>query len=94
MDKEQPKIMKRGFAAMDPEKRREIARIGGAAVSAEKRSFSRDPDLAAACGRKGGSSIDPAKRTFFKDRSLAADAGRKGGLALHTGRRQPKESQP
>jgi len=45
---------KRGFAAMSPEKRREIARLGGAAVPNEKRSFSQSHDLAAKAGRKGG----------------------------------------
>jgi general stress protein YciG len=44
----------RGFAAMDEEKRRAIARKGGAAVPPEKRSFSRDRTLAADAGRKGG----------------------------------------
>jgi general stress protein YciG len=56
MDKDQqqrPKA-KRGFAAMSPEKRREIARKGGASVPSEKRSFSQSPDLAAKAGRKGG----------------------------------------
>lgn len=47
---------KRGFAAMDPEKRREIARRGGAAVPADKRSFAKNRDLAASAGAKGGSS--------------------------------------
>ncbi len=46
----------RGFAAMDPEKRREIARKGGASVNPANRSFSKDRDLAANAGRKGGSS--------------------------------------
>lgn len=50
---DQPKARK-GFAAMDPEKQREIARRGGAAVPAEKRSFSQDRSLAADAGRKGG----------------------------------------
>lgn len=45
---------KRGFASMDPDRRREIARQGGAAVRPEHRSFSQDRDLAAAAGRKGG----------------------------------------
>ena len=47
---------RRGFAAMDPERRREIARKGGASVPGEKRSFTRDRDLADNAGRKGGSS--------------------------------------
>jgi general stress protein YciG len=46
---------RRGFAAMDPERRREIARRGGASVPSEKRSFAQDRDLAASAGRKGGS---------------------------------------
>ena len=45
---------RRGFAAMDPDKRREIARKGGASVPNYKRSFFRDPMLAERAGRKGG----------------------------------------
>jgi general stress protein YciG len=45
----------RGFACMTPERRREIARKGGAAVPANKRSFSKDAKLAASAGSKGGS---------------------------------------
>ena len=41
---------RRGFAAMDPERRREIARRGGASVPSEKRSFAQDRDLAATAG--------------------------------------------
>jgi general stress protein YciG len=44
----------RGFAAMDPQKQREIARKGGESVPPEKRSFSQDRRLAAAAGRTGG----------------------------------------
>lgn len=50
----QPK-MKRGFASMDPERRREIARLGGASVPAEKRAFSQNRDLASTAGKLGGS---------------------------------------
>jgi uncharacterized protein len=45
---------KRGFAAMDPERRREIARRGGSSVPPEKRSFSQNKELAATAGTKGG----------------------------------------
>jgi general stress protein YciG len=48
------KPVRRGFAAMDKERQREIARKGGASVPDEKRSFSQDRDLAASAGRKGG----------------------------------------
>jgi general stress protein YciG len=51
---DQPKKSNRGFAAMDPEKQRAIARKGGESVPHHKRSFSRNHELAAAAGRKGG----------------------------------------
>jgi general stress protein YciG len=70
----------RGFAALSPEKRREIAALGGASVPPQKRAFSKDPELAHYAGAKGGSSVPPEKRTW-KNRELAAAAGRKGGLA-------------
>lgn len=44
----------RGFASMDPERQREIARKGGSSVPADKRSFSQDRQLAAVAGKKGG----------------------------------------
>lgn len=44
----------RGFAAMSLERRREIARKGGASVPSEKRSFACNRDLAVTAGRKGG----------------------------------------
>ena len=47
-----PKAM-RGFAAMSPEKRTAIARLGGAAVPEDKRSFSQNRDLAARAGTLG-----------------------------------------
>jgi uncharacterized protein len=76
----------RGFASMDPEKQREIARKGGMSVPAEKRSFSKNSELAAQAGRKGGQSVDPAKRSFSRDHVLASKAGAKGGHAGHSGR--------
>jgi len=54
---------KRGFAAMDKDRQREIARKGGASVPDEKRSFSQDRDLAAAAGRKGGEASHGGGRT-------------------------------
>jgi general stress protein YciG len=43
----------KGFAAMSPEKRAEIARLGGKAVPAEKRAFSVKEGLASKAGSKG-----------------------------------------
>lgn len=75
----------RGFASMDREKQRAIARKGGESVPNEKRSFSQNPRLAAEAGRKGGLSVSPAKRSFSRNHALASEAGRKGGHASHTG---------
>ena len=52
----------RGFASMDPERQRAIARKGGESVPNEKRSFSQDRSLAAAAGRKGGEASQGTKR--------------------------------
>lgn len=57
----------RGFASMDEERQREIARKGGEAVS-------RNRDHMAAIGRKGGESVS-------RDRDHMASIGRKGGEA-------------
>ena len=76
-----PARSKRGFAAMDRNKQREIASKGGQSVPSEKRSFSKDPELAAEAGRKGGQSVAPQARSFSQNRALAAQAGRKGGEA-------------
>jgi general stress protein YciG len=73
----------RGFASMDREKQRAIARKGGESVPNEKRSFSQNPLLAAEAGRKGGQSVNPAKRSFSQNHELASEAGRKGGHASH-----------
>jgi len=68
----------RGFAAMSLEKRRAIASKGGSALSAEKRSFSRDPELAAKAGKIGGSALS-GKKSFAADPERAAKIGRLGG---------------
>lgn len=46
----------RGFASMDRDKQREIARKGGRSVPNDKRSFSQNHELASQAGRKGGHS--------------------------------------
>jgi general stress protein YciG len=67
---------KRGFAAMDPERQREIARKGGASVPDEKRSFSQDRDLAAAAGRKGGEASHGGGRSSSRNRNATDEEGR------------------
>jgi general stress protein YciG len=69
----------RGFAGMDQDKQRAIARKGGANVPHDKRSFAQDRSLASEAGRKGGRAVAPQDRSFAQNRALAAAAGRKGG---------------
>jgi general stress protein YciG len=52
----------RGFASMDKDKQREIARKGGESVPNEKRSFFQNRELAAAAGRKGVEASQRARR--------------------------------
>ena len=81
----------RGFANMDVDKQREIAKKGGANVPHEKRSFARDRALAAAAGRKGGIAVAAQARSFSSNRGLASEAGRKGGQ-LGVTRHPPTDS--
>ncbi len=46
----------KGFAAMTPERRKEIASKGGKAIPAEKRSYSQNRELASRSGKIGGKS--------------------------------------
>jgi general stress protein YciG len=62
---------RRGFAAMDEERQREIARKGGASVPKDKRSFSQDRDLASAAGRKGGEASHGGGRRRATDDPVA-----------------------
>lgn len=91
MTEASPKKSLRGFASMSPERRREIARKGGASVPNDKRSFAQNRDLAVAAGRKGGESVPDTERSFSKNRDLAARAGKKGGERPRTVRRIEEE---
>jgi general stress protein YciG len=74
---EDRKTSNRGFASMDEDKQREIAKKGGESVPDEKRSFSRDHELASEAGRKGEQSVrvgEPLKAGYcmaLNDRSPA-----------------------
>jgi len=74
-------ISKRGFASMDPERQREIARKGGASVPSEKRSFSQDRNLAAQAGRKGGESSHGARNKNPPAADAAANAQASGKVS-------------
>lgn len=79
MTKPTGNIHKRGFASMTPEKRREIAKMGGRAVRPENRSFAKDKSLAASAGALGGRGVKPEDRSFSRNHELARAAGSKGG---------------
>lgn len=51
-------MVKRGFAAMDPQKQRIIARLGGQSQGQENNpgNFANDPEKASRAGQKGGRS--------------------------------------
>src|SRR5919109_4412358 len=66
----------RGFAAMDAEMQRTIARKGGRAAHRSGKAHEFSPAEAAEAGRKGG-------RRVSKDRTHMAEIGRKGGRVAH-----------
>lgn len=76
---------KRGFAAMDPEKQREIARLGGRAAHEKGTAHEFTSDEARRAGRRGG-------RTVSRDREYMAEIGRRGGLHSQGGRGQTAAS--
>ena len=65
----------RGFAAMDPERQREIARLGGRTAHARRRAHRFTSEEARAAGRKGGQAVS-------QDRDHMAEIGRRGGSAV------------
>jgi general stress protein YciG len=75
---EKPKS-KKGLASLSPERRRQIASMGGKSVPKEKRTFARDRDVASAAGKIGGRTIRPETRTFALYPDIASMAGRIGG---------------
>src|SRR5256885_7484167 len=81
----------RGFASMEQEKQREIAKKGGANVPHEKRSFAQDRTLAAIAGRRrapcrpGGAKFFGQPRSGIPSRSQRRSSDAKPA-ALEIGR--------
>ena len=71
---------KRGFAAMDRSKQREIAAKGGRAAHQDGTAHEFNADEARAAGRKGGERVS-------QNRNHMAEIGRKGGEARGAARR-------
>ncbi len=77
-------IRTRGFASMDEEKQREIARKGGQAAHAKGRAHEFTAEEAREAGRKGG-------QTVSQDRLHMAEIGRKGGQTVSQNRQHMAE---
>lgn len=78
---------KRGFASMDREKQREIARKGGRAAHEKGSAHEFSPDEAREAGRKGGERVST-------DRARMAEIGRRGGLISAARRAAKGHEQP
>ncbi len=74
---------RRGFAAMDPAKQREIASRGGKAAHAKGRAHEFTPEQAREAGRKGGLRAHQKGTAHQFTSEEAQAAGRKGGLSAH-----------
>ena len=61
----------RGFAGMEPEKRRQIASLGGRGVSNENRYYSINKDAAREAGRKGAAT----KQANYLARKASVEVG-------------------
>jgi general stress protein YciG len=72
---------KRGFASMDPEKRREIASKGGRAAHAQGSAHEFTPEEARVAGRKGGEAAHARGTAHQFTPEEAREAGRRGGQA-------------
>lgn len=70
----------RGFARMDRERQREIARKGGKAAHAQGRAHEFSSDEARVAGRKGGEVVS-------RDRAHMAAIGREGGMSRSQNRK-------
>jgi hypothetical protein len=79
-DREERKS-KRGFASMNEERRREIARQGGKAAHEKGKAHEFTPEEARAAGRKGGQAVS-------ENREHMARIGRKGGESSRSSRRR------
>lgn len=75
---------RRGFAMMDPERQREIARKGGKAAHQQGRAHEFTPEEARVAGRKGGEAVS-------RDRQHMAEIGREGGQSRSLNRKLASE---
>ena len=72
--KDGKRTLRRGFAVLDADRRKEIARLGGQTAHKNGNAHRFNPEEASLAGKKGGATIS-------EDRDYMADIGRRGGLA-------------
>lgn len=70
----------RGFASMDPEKQRQIAKEGGRAAHLKGTAHQFSPEEAKAAGKKGGEKVS-------RNREHMSQIGKKGGERSRTRRK-------
>jgi general stress protein YciG len=75
---------KRGFAAMDPERAREIQRLGGQTAHRRGKGHEFTSEEARQAGKKGG-------RILSRDRAYMAEIGRRGGANSRKRRAKAKD---
>src|SRR5438552_16942636 len=85
---------RRGFSAMDENKKREIARKGGIAAHRKGTAHKFTSEEAREAGRKGGRSAHRQGRAHKFTPEEARAAGRKGGMASHSPEETPEISVP
>jgi uncharacterized protein len=76
---------RRGFAAMDPSRQREIASKGGRTAHAQGRAHEFTSDEARAAGRKGGEAVSREPGYMAK---IGRAGGRARGIMVQTARDQ------
>ncbi|MEG0183842.1 MAG: KGG domain-containing protein [Stenotrophomonas sp.] len=81
-----PDSRRRGFAAMEQDRQREIAAKGGRAAHASGNAHEFSSAEARLAGRKGGEAIS-------RDRQHMATIGREGGHARHANAQQQQQQQ-
>ncbi len=95
-DKESKRIgggeSKRGFAAMDASKQREIASQGGKAAHKKGTAHEFDSEEARRAGEKGGKAAHEKGTAHEFTSEEAREAGRKGGVARGKGGSGDKDS--
>jgi len=85
---------RRGFSAMDENKKREIARKGGIAAHRKGTAHKFTSEEAREAGRKGGRSAHRQGRAHKFTPEEARAAGRKGGMASHSPEEAPESAMP